>query len=191
MNDTALREQLRLAIDHISALNGAIEDLVSLGATVAICGTKYDDEAARAVLATPPAAPQVQVSEPGDEHARFEAAMRDYGHRWDFLRIQGSPNYAYVEPECAFQGWHAHAIASPPAAVPADTERLDFMQATEQTPWRVQHDELVWSTAHPERKEKRRVFDGWSAQMEVDDPYPTIRAAIDAAKSAHQTGDSK
>jgi hypothetical protein len=44
------REHLRLAIDHIAALNGALEDLASLGATVAICGTKYDDDAARKVL---------------------------------------------------------------------------------------------------------------------------------------------
>ena len=44
------REHLRLAIDHIAALNGALEDLASLGATVAICGTKYDDAAARKVL---------------------------------------------------------------------------------------------------------------------------------------------
>lgn len=44
------REHLRLAIDHIAALSGALEDLASLGATVAICGTKYDDAAARAVL---------------------------------------------------------------------------------------------------------------------------------------------
>jgi len=44
------REHLRLAIDHIAALNGALEDLASLGATIAICGTKYDDAAARAVL---------------------------------------------------------------------------------------------------------------------------------------------
>ena len=46
----ATREHLRLAIDHIAALNGALEDLASLGATVAICGTKYDDAAARKVL---------------------------------------------------------------------------------------------------------------------------------------------
>ena len=44
------REHLRLAIDHIAALNGALEDLASLGATIAICGTKYDDAAARKVL---------------------------------------------------------------------------------------------------------------------------------------------
>jgi hypothetical protein len=44
------REHLRLAIDHIAALNGALEDLASLGATIAICGTKYDDAAARMVL---------------------------------------------------------------------------------------------------------------------------------------------
>ena len=44
------REHLKLAIDHIAALNGALEDLASLGATIAICGTKYDDAAARAVL---------------------------------------------------------------------------------------------------------------------------------------------
>lgn len=44
------REHLRLAIDHIAALNGALEDLARLGATIAICGTKYDDAAARAVL---------------------------------------------------------------------------------------------------------------------------------------------
>lgn len=44
------REHLRLAIDHIAALNGALEDLASLGATIAICGTTYDDAAARAVL---------------------------------------------------------------------------------------------------------------------------------------------
>lgn len=46
----ATREHLRLAVDHIAALNGALEDLASLGATIAICGTKYDDAAARAVL---------------------------------------------------------------------------------------------------------------------------------------------
>lgn len=46
----ATREHLRLAIDHIAALNGALEDLASLGATIAICGTKYDDAAARQVL---------------------------------------------------------------------------------------------------------------------------------------------
>ena len=45
-----VREHLRLAIDHIAALNGALEDLASLGATVAICGTKYDDAAARLAL---------------------------------------------------------------------------------------------------------------------------------------------
>jgi hypothetical protein len=44
------REHLKLAIDHIAALNGALEDLATLGATIAICGTKYDDAAARAVL---------------------------------------------------------------------------------------------------------------------------------------------
>jgi len=44
------REHLRLAIDHIATLNGALEDLASLGATIAICGTKYDDAAARKVL---------------------------------------------------------------------------------------------------------------------------------------------
>ncbi len=44
------REHLKLAIDHIAALNGALEDLARLGATIAICGTKYDDAAARAVL---------------------------------------------------------------------------------------------------------------------------------------------
>lgn len=44
------REHLRLAIDHIAALNGALEDLASLGATICICGTKYDDAAAREVL---------------------------------------------------------------------------------------------------------------------------------------------
>ena len=46
----ATREHLRLAVDHIAALNGALEDLASLGATIAICGTKYDDAAAREVL---------------------------------------------------------------------------------------------------------------------------------------------
>lgn len=50
MSDRAAREHLRLAIDHIAALNGALEDLASLGATVAICGTKYDDAAARECL---------------------------------------------------------------------------------------------------------------------------------------------
>lgn len=49
-SDRAAREHLRLAIDHIAALNGALEDLASLGATIAICGTKYDDAAAREVL---------------------------------------------------------------------------------------------------------------------------------------------
>ena len=44
------REHLRLAIDHIAALNGALEDLASLGATIAICGTKYNDAAARQAL---------------------------------------------------------------------------------------------------------------------------------------------
>lgn len=44
------REHLRLAIDHIAALNSALEDLASLGATIAICGTKYDDAAARQAL---------------------------------------------------------------------------------------------------------------------------------------------
>ena len=45
-----LREHLQLAVDHIAALTGALDDLASLGATVAICGTKYDDTAARKVL---------------------------------------------------------------------------------------------------------------------------------------------
>ncbi|MFA5898094.1 MAG: hypothetical protein WC829_03155 [Hyphomicrobium sp.] len=49
-SDYAAREHLRLAIDHITALNGALEDLASLGATVALCGTKYDDAAARECL---------------------------------------------------------------------------------------------------------------------------------------------
>ena len=41
---------LGVNIDHIATLNGALEDLASLGATIAICGTKYDDAAARKVL---------------------------------------------------------------------------------------------------------------------------------------------
>jgi hypothetical protein len=45
-----LRGQLRLAIHHIAALSGALEDLARLGATIAICGTEYDDAAARKVL---------------------------------------------------------------------------------------------------------------------------------------------
>lgn len=49
--DEATREHLRLAVEHIAALNGALEDLASLGATIAICGTKYDDAAAREVVA--------------------------------------------------------------------------------------------------------------------------------------------
>ena len=58
------REHLKLAIDHIAALNGALEDLASLGATIAICGTKYDDAAARAVLR-----PNVELTgNPRDDH---------------------------------------------------------------------------------------------------------------------------
>lgn len=48
--DGGMRHHLRLAVEHIAALTGALEDLASLGATVAICGTKYDDAAARKVL---------------------------------------------------------------------------------------------------------------------------------------------
>ena len=46
----SLKQHLRLAVNHIAALNGALDDLASLGATIAICGTKYDDAAARKVL---------------------------------------------------------------------------------------------------------------------------------------------
>lgn len=46
-----LLKHLRLAVDHIGALNGALGDLASLGATVAICGVEYDDGAARAAIA--------------------------------------------------------------------------------------------------------------------------------------------
>lgn len=49
-SDFAAREHLRLAIDHIAALNKALDDLASLGATVSLCGTKYDDAAAREFL---------------------------------------------------------------------------------------------------------------------------------------------
>jgi hypothetical protein len=50
--DSGLRRHLHLAIQHIAALNGALEDLASLGATIAICGTQYDDVAARKMLAS-------------------------------------------------------------------------------------------------------------------------------------------
>ena len=46
----SLKQHLRLAVNHIAALNGALDDLASLGATIAICGTKYDDAAARKAL---------------------------------------------------------------------------------------------------------------------------------------------
>ena len=46
----ATRKQLRLAVDHIATLNGALEDLARLGATVAVCGTTYDDAAALTAL---------------------------------------------------------------------------------------------------------------------------------------------
>lgn len=45
-----LHEQLRIAVAHIRALTGALDDLVSLGATVAICGTEYDEAAANKAL---------------------------------------------------------------------------------------------------------------------------------------------
>lgn len=57
--DGGMRHHLRLAVEHIAALTGALEDLASLGATVAICGTKYDDAAARKVLG-----PNVQAQGP-------------------------------------------------------------------------------------------------------------------------------
>ena len=47
-----MRQHLQLAVDHICALNSALDDLASLGATIAICGTTYDDAAARKVLET-------------------------------------------------------------------------------------------------------------------------------------------
>jgi len=46
----SLKQHLRLAVNHIAVLNGALDDLASLGATIALCGTNYDDAAARKAL---------------------------------------------------------------------------------------------------------------------------------------------
>jgi hypothetical protein len=43
--------QLQEAVDHIVTLRETIEELASLGCTVAICGTTYDEAKARAILA--------------------------------------------------------------------------------------------------------------------------------------------
>jgi hypothetical protein len=45
-----LMNQLQLAVQHIALLNDTLEKLASLGATIAICGAKYDDAKARSVL---------------------------------------------------------------------------------------------------------------------------------------------
>lgn len=62
-----------------------------------------------------------------------------------------------------------------------DAERLDWMQRTENTPWRVTHMHGSPRTDGSGGHYWREVFDGWAANSTGDNPLPTIREAIDAA----------
>lgn len=46
-----LLESLRAAVSHIEALRGTLQDCADLGMTIAICGTEFDHEAAKALVA--------------------------------------------------------------------------------------------------------------------------------------------
>lgn len=89
---------------------------------------------------------------------------------------------AKVYPESAIRTLQARL-----AAAEGDTERLDWLQATHNTPWRITS--VVWEpvTDGSDRRERREIFEGWSANPANEEPYTTIRAAIDAARHP-QTG---
>lgn len=68
----------------------------------------------------------------------------------------------------------------------SDTERLDWLQANQETVWRVTHDEWAQTTETHTHHEKITVFDGWVVN-EQDEPQKDIRAAIDAAMHSLNT----
>jgi hypothetical protein len=80
------------------------------------------------------------------------------------------------------------ATASVAGLSAADTDRLDFMQATQQTPWRCTETRRVPSTRGPNEWDHQEVFLGWSATGSDDDLRPTIREAIDLAMSRIAAG---
>jgi len=61
-----------------------------------------------------------------------------------------------------------------------DTERLDWLQANQQTVWKCSHIERRPTTRTDGIIEHVMVFDGWCVGDD-DDPKPTIREAIDDA----------
>lgn len=70
--------------------------------------------------------------------------------------------------------------ALPPTAGSAftDTERLDWMQSTQETVWRVSHDERQLTTDPTNPSVLVSIFEGWTVD-DPDNPKPTIREAID------------
>ena len=61
-----------------------------------------------------------------------------------------------------------------------DTERLDWLQATNKTAWRCIRDEWELTTELSPTHRRIVVFSGWMID-EGDEPSATIREAIDAA----------
>jgi hypothetical protein len=68
-------------------------------------------------------------------------------------------------------------------ALREDAERLDWLQEHNETVYRCTHVLRVPSTMPGVSYEERCVFDGWAVRSDQE-PSPTIRAAIDAARSA-------
>jgi hypothetical protein len=60
-----------------------------------------------------------------------------------------------------------------------DTERLDWMQSTQETVWRVSHEQRQLTTDPTNPSVLVSVFEGWTVD-DPDNPKPTIREAIDA-----------
>ena len=83
---------------------------------------------------------------------------------------------------CAAYGCTHDSKAQPQAEPAADTARLDWLQATQKTIWTASSETWHPVTDGTNRREMRSTFEGWCAASS-DDPKPTIREAIDAARA--------